>query len=34
MYDTEIGRLALGAAIILEIVGAIMIWKISSFKDF
>ncbi len=34
MYETEIGKIALTAAIVLEIVGAIMIWKISSFKDF
>lgn len=34
MYDTELGRVALTAAVILEFVGAFMIWKISSFKDF
>jgi tight adherence protein B len=34
MYKTEIGRIALTAAVILEMIGAFMIWKISSFKDF
>jgi len=34
MYDTEIGRVAMGAAVILELIGAAMIWKISTFKDF
>ena len=34
MYETEIGRIALGVAIFLEIIGAFMIWKISTFKDF
>lgn len=34
MYQTEIGRLALAIALVLEVLGAIMIWKISSFKDF
>lgn len=34
MYETDIGRTALAVAFVLEIVGAFMIWKISSFKDF
>ncbi len=34
MYETEVGRMALGAALILETVGAFMIWKISTYKDF
>lgn len=34
MWETDVGQMAMVAAIILEIVGAIMIWKISSMKDF
>ncbi|MEW5894921.1 MAG: type II secretion system F family protein [Candidatus Omnitrophota bacterium] len=34
LFDTEIGKTAFAAAVILEIIGAFMIWKISSFKDF
>lgn len=33
MLYTDFGRVLLMTAIILEIVGAIMIWKISTFKD-
>lgn len=33
MLYTDFGRMLLMTAIILEIVGAIMIWKISTFKD-
>ena len=33
MLYTDFGRMLLMTAILLEVVGAIMIWKISSFKD-
>lgn len=34
MYETDIGRIAMVVAIVFEVIGAFMIWKISSFKDF
>ena len=33
MLYTDLGRMLLMTAVLLEIVGAIMIWKISTFKD-
>lgn len=34
MLHSEMGRMLLLTAIVLEIVGAFLIWKISTFKDF
>ena len=34
MLETEIGRQLLVACVILELMGAFLIWKISSFRDF
>ncbi len=34
LFYSETGRVLLMAAIVLELIGAILIWKISSFKDF
>ncbi|HRZ39448.1 MAG TPA: type II secretion system F family protein [Candidatus Omnitrophota bacterium] len=34
MYDTPVGRNLLVASFLLEVVGAYMIWQISSLKDF
>ncbi len=34
MFDTEIGRILLLGALVAEIIGAYMIWQISSLKDF
>ncbi len=34
MFTSEIGRMLLMYAVVSEIIGAFMIWKISSFKDF
>lgn len=34
MFHSQMGRSALMAACVLQVVGAYLIWKISSFKDF
>lgn len=34
MFESEVGRILLVAACFMEIIGAFMIWKISSLKEF
>ncbi len=34
MWETDIGKTLMTTALVLEVVGAALIWKISSFKDY